>query len=99
VAQVVAHDGWRVLVWTRTTVNDRRACPDHPDGPFRFCDTCVYGGPVQFGRVIDLSRLVKWPEAYLDTLMREGHWRPLPDPVPADALLARAKPAVLRLAP
>ena len=72
-AQVVAHDGTRLLVFTHS------AAP-RPDWPV-----------VHYGRILDLSRLVVWPEMYLDSLAAHGQWEPLDDPVPADRLLAMAK--------
>jgi hypothetical protein len=40
--------------------------------------------------------MVVWPELRLDSLLAHGQWEPLDDPVPADALLARARVQPLR---
>lgn len=77
-AQVVAHDGSRLLLSTRS------AAP-YPDRPV-----------VNYGRVLDLRRLVVWPEMYLESLLGHGQWEPLDDPVPAERLLAMARPVDLR---
>ncbi len=71
-AQVVAHDGTRLLVFTRS------AAP-YPDWPL-----------VSYGRILDLRRLVVWPEIYLDSVVAHGQWEALDDPVPVDRLLASA---------
>lgn len=77
-AQVVAHDGMRVLVFTRSA----------PPGPNR--------PAVHYGRILDLARLVVWPELYLASLAAHGQWVALDDPVPADRLLAMARVASVR---
>lgn len=74
-AQVVAHDGTRLLVFTRS------AAP-HPGWPV-----------VNYGRILDLRRLVVGPEMHLESIIAHTgpYWEPLDDPVPADALLAMAR--------
>jgi len=47
---------------------------------------------VHYGRILDLARLRVWPEMYLDSLLAHGQWQALNDPVPADRLLAMARP-------
>ena len=76
-AHVVAHDGTRLLVFTRS------AAP-HPGMPL-----------VNYGRILDLRRLVVYPEMYLESLAAHGQWEALDDPVPADRLLAMARVATL----
>jgi len=46
---------------------------------------------VNYGRILDLRRLVVYPELYLDSLTTRGPWWPLDDPIPADRLLAMAR--------
>lgn len=77
-AQVVAHDGKRLLLFTHA------ATP----GPVR--------PMVEYGRILDLSTLRVWPEVYLGTLAAHGQWTVLKTPMPADVLLARARPQPLR---
>ncbi len=72
-AQVVAHDGTRLLLFTRS------AAP-RPGQPV-----------VNYGRILDLVRLVVWPEMYLESLVAHGQWDALDDPVSADRLLAMAQ--------
>lgn len=78
-AQVVAHDGMRLLILTRTA-------QPQPGMPL-----------VNYGRILDLSRLVVWPEMYLESILAHTgpYWEPLDDPVPADRLLAMASMARL----
>lgn len=77
-AQVVAHDGTRLLLFTRSEA-------PHVGQPVR-----------DYGRILDLSRMVVWPELLLGSLLAHGQWEPLDDPVPADALLARARVVPIR---
>ncbi len=72
-AQVVAHDGTRLLLFTRSA----QPQPEQP--------------PVHYGRILDLRRLVVYPEMHLDSLVAHGQWEALGDPVPADRLLAMAR--------
>jgi hypothetical protein len=74
-AQVVAHDGTRLLILTRTA-------QPQPGMPL-----------VNYGRILDLSRMVMWPEMYLESILAHTgpYWEPLEGPVPADRLLAMAK--------
>ena len=51
---------------------------------------------VNYGRILDLRRLVVYPELYLDSLTTRGPWWPLDDPIPADRLLAMARVQPLR---
>jgi hypothetical protein len=75
-AECVAFDGTRLLIYTRSAL--------------------VEGvGTVQYGRVVELRDNTMSPEAYMDRLRFHGRWEALDTPVPADALLAQAKPAVL----
>jgi len=46
---------------------------------------------VNYGRILDLVRLVVWPEMFLESLLAHGQWDALDDPVPADRLLAMAR--------
>lgn len=52
---------------------------------------------VAYGRILDLRTLRVWPEMYLDSLTARGHWWPLDDPIPADRLLAMARPVAVRI--
>jgi hypothetical protein len=71
-AQVVAHDGTRLLLFTHSAAPAK-------EQPL-----------VHYGRILDLRGMRVWPELRLDSLLAHGQWTPLDDPVPADALLARA---------
>jgi len=73
VALAVAHDGTRLLLFTRSAAPSK-------ERPM-----------VAYGRILDLARLVVWPEMYLESLAGHGQWTALNDPVPADRLLAMAK--------